>query len=163
MLFIVPAMDFMSSAVVLVRLLTDTYVSDNVCKLVSIAGKSAYFVFRDVLSLTICQGVNWIFENNFEKRLTFFEHTNIIRVWAFSLILSYDARANRCVAMRRTDMTGFVKAEDMAVRWDVSVRQVQLLCQNGKIEGASKFGNVWAILKTLRNLHEHPRLNQGVV
>jgi len=42
-------------------------------------------------------------------------------------------------------MTGFVKAEDMAVRWDVSVRQVQLLCQNGKIEGASKFGNVWAI------------------
>lgn len=42
-------------------------------------------------------------------------------------------------------MNGYVKAEAMAERWDVSVRQVQLLCQNGKIEGASKFGNVWAI------------------
>ena len=42
-------------------------------------------------------------------------------------------------------MTGYVKAEDMAARWNVSVRQVQLLCQNGKIKDASKFGNVWAI------------------
>lgn len=42
-------------------------------------------------------------------------------------------------------MTGYVKAEDMAVRWNVSVRQVQLMCQNGKIKDASKFGNVWAI------------------
>lgn len=42
-------------------------------------------------------------------------------------------------------MNGYVKAEIMAERWNVSVRQVQLLCQNDKIEGASKFGNVWAI------------------
>ena len=42
-------------------------------------------------------------------------------------------------------MNGFVKADEMAKRWDVSVRQVQLLCQNGKIRGASKFGNAWAI------------------
>jgi hypothetical protein len=33
-------------------------------------------------------------------------------------------------------MNGYVKAEEMAERWNVSVRQVQLLCQNGKIEGA---------------------------
>ena len=42
-------------------------------------------------------------------------------------------------------MTGYVKAEEIAARWNVSVRQVQLLCKSGKIEGASKFGNVWAI------------------
>ena len=42
-------------------------------------------------------------------------------------------------------MTGYVKAKDMAIRWDVSVRQVQLLCQNGKIDNATKFGNAWAI------------------
>ena len=42
-------------------------------------------------------------------------------------------------------MNGYVKAEAMAERWNVSIRQVQLLCQNGKIEGASKFGNAWAI------------------
>jgi hypothetical protein len=42
-------------------------------------------------------------------------------------------------------MDGYVKAEELAIKWDVSVRQVQLLCQNGKIKGASKFGNAWAI------------------
>jgi len=42
-------------------------------------------------------------------------------------------------------MNGYVKAEEIANRWNVSVRQVQMLCQNGMIEGASKFGNAWAI------------------
>jgi hypothetical protein len=42
-------------------------------------------------------------------------------------------------------MEGYVKAEDIAVRWNVSVRQVQLLCQNGKVKNVSKFGNAWAI------------------
>ena len=42
-------------------------------------------------------------------------------------------------------MDGYVKADEMAKRWDVSIRQVQLLCQNGKIKGASKFGPAWAI------------------
>ena len=42
-------------------------------------------------------------------------------------------------------MYGYVKAEEMANRWNVSTRQVQLLCQTGKIKGASKFGNAWAI------------------
>jgi hypothetical protein len=42
-------------------------------------------------------------------------------------------------------MDGYVKAEEMAERWNVSIRQVQLLCQNGRIKSASKFGNAWAI------------------
>ena len=42
-------------------------------------------------------------------------------------------------------MNGYVKADEMAKRWNVSVRQVQLLCQSGKIKGVSKFGNAWAI------------------
>ena len=42
-------------------------------------------------------------------------------------------------------MDGYVTVNEMAKRWNVSVRQVQLLCQNGKIEGASRFGNAWAI------------------
>ncbi|MCL1894887.1 MAG: helix-turn-helix domain-containing protein [Holophagaceae bacterium] len=44
-------------------------------------------------------------------------------------------------------MDGYVTVNEMAKRWNVSVRQVQLLCQNGKIEGASRFGNAWAIPK----------------
>ena len=42
-------------------------------------------------------------------------------------------------------MNGYVSADVMAKRWNISVRQVQLLCQSGKIEGISKFGNAWAI------------------
>ena len=42
-------------------------------------------------------------------------------------------------------MNGYVTAEELAARWKVSLRQVQLLCKNGKIEGAAKFGNTWAI------------------
>ena len=42
-------------------------------------------------------------------------------------------------------MDGYLTVSDMAKRWNVSVRQVQLLCQNGKISNASRFGNAWAI------------------
>lgn len=42
-------------------------------------------------------------------------------------------------------MEGYVQAEEMAKRWHVSMRQVQYLCKMGKIKGASKFGNTWAI------------------
>ena len=42
-------------------------------------------------------------------------------------------------------MKGYVTAEELAEQWNVSIRQVQILCQNGKIENASKFGGAWAI------------------
>ena len=42
-------------------------------------------------------------------------------------------------------MNGYVTAEEMAAKWNVSLRQIQLLCKNGKIDGVSKFGNTWAI------------------
>ena len=42
-------------------------------------------------------------------------------------------------------MKGYVSADTMAKRWNLSVRQVQLLCQSGKIEGVSKFGNAWVL------------------
>jgi hypothetical protein len=42
-------------------------------------------------------------------------------------------------------MNGYATVEEMAARWNVSVRQVQFLCQDGKIKGATRFGNAWAI------------------
>jgi predicted site-specific integrase-resolvase len=42
-------------------------------------------------------------------------------------------------------MNGYVRSEEIAERWDISVRQVQILCKAGKIEGAIKFGNTYAI------------------
>ena len=42
-------------------------------------------------------------------------------------------------------MYRYVGAKAMAERWNISVRQVQMLCSNGKIENAAKFGHVWTI------------------
>jgi hypothetical protein len=58
-------------------------------------------------------------------------------------------------------MNGYVKAEEIAERWNVSVRQVQWLCKNDKIEGASKFGNIWAIPEGTRKPTRTGKLKPG--
>ena len=40
---------------------------------------------------------------------------------------------------------GFATVRDMAEKWGVTVRTVRTMCSEGKIEGATKFGDVWAI------------------
>ena len=42
-------------------------------------------------------------------------------------------------------LNGYVTAKEMAGRWNVSVRQVQFWCSDGKIEGVVQFGKSWAI------------------
>ena len=42
-------------------------------------------------------------------------------------------------------MIGYLRAEAVAEKWDISLRQVQYLCKNGRIEGIVKFGTTWAI------------------
>jgi hypothetical protein len=42
-------------------------------------------------------------------------------------------------------MIGYDRAEELTERWNVSARQIQMLCKSGKIDGAVKFGNTWAI------------------
>ena len=42
-------------------------------------------------------------------------------------------------------MNGYVQAEEIAKRWNITIRQVQRLCVSGRIEGAVKFGTTWAI------------------
>jgi hypothetical protein len=40
---------------------------------------------------------------------------------------------------------GYIQAEEIAKKWGVSARQIQTLCKNGRIDGAVKFGTIWAI------------------
>lgn len=42
-------------------------------------------------------------------------------------------------------MNGFITAKDAAEKWNMSVRNIQNLCAAGKLDGAVKFCNVWAI------------------
>ena len=49
------------------------------------------------------------------------------------------------ISITEEKMTGYIKAEEIAKQWDMSVRRVQFLCKNGRINGAVKFGTTWAI------------------
>lgn len=42
-------------------------------------------------------------------------------------------------------MKGFITAKEVAEKWNMSVRNIQNLCTAGKLDGAMKFGNAWAI------------------
>ena len=39
----------------------------------------------------------------------------------------------------------FLKIEEVAARWQISPRAVQILCKEGKIDGAQRFGRAWMI------------------
>ena len=58
-------------------------------------------------------------------------------------------------------MVGYVKADEIARRWDVSKRQVQYLCINGKIDGAIKFGNTWAIPESVKKPTRSGKVKPG--
>ena len=44
-------------------------------------------------------------------------------------------------------MDEHIRADEDAKLWDVSLRQVQYLCETARIDGAVKFGTTWAIPK----------------
>jgi hypothetical protein len=41
----------------------------------------------------------------------------------------------------------YISAKELAVKWGVSKRRVQLLCNSGRIGGATRVGNMWLIPK----------------
>ena len=41
----------------------------------------------------------------------------------------------------------FMPIKEAAVKWNLSVRRLQTICNEGMIEEAMKFGNTWAIPK----------------
>ena len=40
---------------------------------------------------------------------------------------------------------GYVTVKEIAEKWNLKVRTVQIMCANGRIDGAVKFGRDWAI------------------
>lgn len=42
---------------------------------------------------------------------------------------------------------GYVTANEMAKKWGLNTRTVQIMCSEGKIQGVTKFGRSWAIPK----------------
>ena len=44
----------------------------------------------------------------------------------------------------------FLSAKVVAEKWNISRRRVQLLCEEGRIEGAFKLSDVWVIPKNAK-------------
>ena len=47
-------------------------------------------------------------------------------------------------------MNGFLTAQEVAEKWGISPRQVQILCKNKRIEGATQLCRVWLIPENAR-------------
>lgn len=44
-------------------------------------------------------------------------------------------------------MEEYITVQEAAEAWGLSIRRIQTLCNENRIEGAKKFGTVWAIPK----------------
>ena len=42
-------------------------------------------------------------------------------------------------------MNGYLKISEVSKKWGIKERRINTLCVEGRIEGAIKFGNTWAI------------------
>jgi hypothetical protein len=42
-------------------------------------------------------------------------------------------------------MNGFITVQEAADKWGITSRQVQILCKNGRIEGATRMSRIWII------------------
>lgn len=45
-------------------------------------------------------------------------------------------------------MLHYMPVADAAVKWNISARRIQKLCEEKRIEGVIRFGRSWAIPKT---------------
>lgn len=41
----------------------------------------------------------------------------------------------------------YITAKEASIKWQISKRRVQILCNLGRIKGATKIGNMWVIPK----------------
>ena len=42
----------------------------------------------------------------------------------------------------------YMNAKEAADKWGLSVRRVQVLCEQGRVDGVERLGNVWLISKS---------------
>jgi len=42
-------------------------------------------------------------------------------------------------------MKGYITVQDAAKKWSITIRRVQALCAEGRINGAAKHASVWVI------------------
>jgi len=59
------------------------------------------------------------------------------------------------------DAMVFMTAKETAKAWGITPRRVQVLCAEGRISGAWRLGNAWAIPISTKKPHDERTLNKG--
>ena len=54
----------------------------------------------------------------------------------------------------------YISISDTAQKWGVSTRRIQVLCAQGRIPGAHRIGNIWAIPRDAKK-PEDARIKSG--
>lgn len=56
----------------------------------------------------------------------------------------------------------FISVKEASKKWSISVRRVQILCEQNRIEGVSKFGRSWMIPKdAVKSTDNRRKQNRG--
>lgn len=64
----------------------------------------------------------------------------------YLLVLYVTALYNIPILIYRGEtMQQYISVKEAALKWGISVRRVQALCEQGRIEGLFRLGDVWAI------------------
>ena len=56
-------------------------------------------------------------------------------------------RNGNCLLLLEVDsmLNGYITTQEAAQKWNISARQVQILCKNNRIEGAVQINRIWLI------------------
>ena len=60
----------------------------------------------------------------------------------------------------RYELEGYMTIKEASEKWEIGTRRINALCLQGRIEGAQKFGNAWAI-PVLAHKPEDNRVRSG--
>lgn len=55
----------------------------------------------------------------------------------------------------------YITAQEAADKWGITRRRVQILCSEGRIEGATKIANLWVLPKTAEKPDDARRCKGG--
>lgn len=51
-------------------------------------------------------------------------------------------------------MFEYISVKEAAIKWEISERRVQKLCEGDRIEGVMRFGHSWMIPKSAKKPHD---------
>lgn len=89
--------------------------------------------FRALLTLKV-PTILFFSENKLEFRIEYIRSNEYNESGNCLLLLEVDSMLN-----------GYITTQEAAQKWNISARQVQILCKNNRIEGAVQINRIWLI------------------